>query len=197
MSTGATLHLGTRLRLSPSLLSKKMVCPAYVPSPMSSKDRFLLMGIHALTVLKVISRHLIQDYNLERIEAKVYNGRIDLIFSRKGDAEKKRRVEVKSAKQIHIYAKYQASLYWNGKDELVVSNSAADIVLPHEFIEDAIRLAEETDAFIAEHPDEAAKTYRPQEGICRICGKHGCPSKSTTSGKYSANGDPSIAGGRT
>jgi len=198
MSTSATLHLGTKLRLSPSLLSKKMVCPAYVPSPMSSKDRFLLMGIHALTVLKVISRHLTQDYKLERIEAKVYNGRIDLIFSRKGDDEKKRRVEVKSARQIHLYAKYQASLYWNGKDELVVSNSAADIVLSHEFIEDAIRLAEETDAFIAEHPEEAARTYRPHEGICRICGNHGCPSKSTTiSGQYSTNDDPSVAGGRT
>jgi hypothetical protein len=192
----ATVYQTVGLKLSPSLLSKKMVCPAYLPSTMSDKDRFHLMGIHALTVLKVIARHLAEGYILECIEAKVYNGRIDLIF-RNGVDGKKRRVEVKSAKKIHLYAKYQASIYWNGRDELVVSNSAADIVLSRQFIEEAIKLAKETDAFISEHPEEATKTYRPHNGVCRICGNHECPSKSTTiSGQYCANDDPSVAGGR-
>ncbi len=81
----------------PSLLSKKMVCPAFTPSPMSKKDWFHLMGIHAITVLKVIARHLAASYILEGIEARVNNGRIDLIFGNTVDG-KKRRVEVKSAR---------------------------------------------------------------------------------------------------
>jgi hypothetical protein len=163
-----TARAENKFKISPSLLSKKMTCPAFTPSPMSKHDWFHLMGIHALTVLKVITRHLAAGYILERIEAKVNNGRVDLIFGNT-IVGRKRRVEVKSAKEIRLYAKYQASLYWNGKDELVISNSTADIILSSEFMENAIELAEETQAFIAERPEEAAKTFRPHEEVCRIC----------------------------
>ena len=163
-----TVPAQRKFKLSPSLLSKKMTCPAFTPSPMSKHDWLLLMGIHALTVLKVITRHLAAGYMLERIEAKINNGRVDLIFGNTL-VGRKRRVEVKSSKEIRLYAKYQASLYWNGKDEVVISNSTADIVLSPEFMENAIELAEETQALIAEHPEEAAKTFRPHEEVCRIC----------------------------
>jgi hypothetical protein len=171
---GAALCVGGKFNLSPSLLSKKMVCPAFTPSSMSKKDWFHLMGIHALTVLKVIARHLASGYILEGIEARVNNGRVDLIFTNTADG-KKRRVEVKSAREIRLYAKYQASLYWNGKDELVVSNSTADTILSREFMEDAIKLAKETQDFLTQRPEEAAKTFRPHEEVCKICANPFCP----------------------
>lgn len=135
---------------------------------MSKHDWLNLMGIHALTVLKVITRHLAAGYILESIEAKANNGRVDLIF-KNTIVGRKRRVEVKSAKEIRLYAKYQASLYWNGKDEQVISNSTADIILSREFMENAVELAKETQALITEHSEEAGKTFRPHEEVCRIC----------------------------
>ncbi|MFC1505720.1 hypothetical protein ACFLQ6_01475 [Thermoproteota archaeon] len=167
------LKTATKPRLTPSILSKLMICPAYISRQLSVQDRFRFLGFHALAVQKVIARHLKVGYILEKIEAKSGFGRIDLIFKIENN-ERKRQVEVKSGKNIYLYAKYQAALYWNGTDELVVSNPISDTVLPLEFIMNTQERAEATKNLIINRPSEAAMKFMPHEEICRICANTDC-----------------------
>ena len=162
-------------RLPPSILSKKMICPAYITSPMRNEDRLRFLGFHAMTVQKVIARHLEMGCILEGIESKANRGRVDLIFRHANG--KKRQVEVKSGKKIYLYAQYQAALYWNGRDELVVSNPIEYMLLSQEFIEKAINLAQETETFLTNYPEKATELFKPSSDLCRICGNNKCSLK--------------------
>ena len=52
----ATTNGQYRFDIAPSLLSKKILCPAYTPAPFNSEDRLLYVGLHAIAALKVIAR---------------------------------------------------------------------------------------------------------------------------------------------
>src|SRR5438093_11652123 len=83
---------------SPSLLSRKMICPAYLPAPFDSESRLKFQGLHAMAVITVIRRHLLAGFILRSIERAGRGFRLDLLFD--GPDGRSRLVEVKSFKTI-------------------------------------------------------------------------------------------------
>jgi hypothetical protein len=162
-------------KVSPSRLARLIVCPAYVPSAFNAQDRFRFQALHAITVLRVIARHIKQGFLLKSLERRGRGFRIDLEFQK---PDGKIRVhEVKSARELTQVHKIQAALYWDGdgNHEIVLSNGSTDIVLPQEYLEKVHRQAETTRAFLRDRPNEAAVAFRPDPCICRYCGNDRCP----------------------
>lgn len=158
----------------PSLLARKILCPAYVSAPFNSRDAFKFQGMHASAALRVIARHLKMGFKLGAIEKGGAGFRIDLIFE-KSDAGR-RLVEVKSSKKIREVHKIQAALYPRDKfDELVVSNRHEDLILDPEFIYNAKWRGEKTRELLAKDPKKAAVSYVPHEDVCYTCANESCP----------------------
>jgi hypothetical protein len=160
---------------TPSTLARLILCPAYVGAPFDPESHLRLQGLHAITVLRVIARHLKQGFLLKSVERRGRGLRIDLEF-RKPDG-KIRIHEVKSARELTEVHRIQAALYWDGdqNNEIVLSNGSTDIILPQEYLEKIRREAEATRAFLRDRPNEAAVAFRPDPCVCRYCGNAGCP----------------------
>jgi hypothetical protein len=166
-------------KISPSLLARKILCPAYVPAPLLAEDRLRFLGFHAMATLQVIGRHLRTGYCLKAIEKWGNGFRIDLVFE--SSTGRIRRSEVKSAKQITEVHRIQAALYWDPTcDEIVVSNGETDIVLTDEYIQSTQRKAKITLALLTNHPQVAASTFKPNPALCRICANSSCLFLSST-----------------
>jgi hypothetical protein len=169
-----------RPRLSPSVLARLVLCPAYVSSPMTVEQRLSFQGMHALVVVKVIARHLRMGYRLKSVE-QIGNGyRTDLIFEERL-TQKTRLSEVKSSRQIREVHKIQAALYDEHvkTDEIVVSSSESDDILEPDFIQEVQRQAERTRQLLVYYPELAAKRYTPHEDCCYVCSNESCPFLST------------------
>jgi hypothetical protein len=164
-----------RPRFSPSLLARKILCPAYIAAPIDGNDRLRFLSFHALAVVKVISRHLRMGYNLKAVERGGPGFRIDLLFE--SPTGTRRLTEVKSAKRLREVHKLQAALYHvqNLSDEISVSNGDSDEILDPDFIYEARRRAETTRNMLMEQPDIAAHTYIPNEDTCYTCSNSRCP----------------------
>jgi hypothetical protein len=159
---------------TPSLLSKKILCPAYRPAPFDRNQIYRFLGFHAITVVSVIARHIKKGYTLKDIEKRFKGVRIDLVFETPTGLT--RIVEVKSSRQIREVHKIQAALY--GKhigDEVVVSNRNQDVILDPGFIYATNNEAENVRGFLASDPKKAAVTYRPHKDACYTCGNNACP----------------------
>jgi len=164
-----------RLRISPSILARKIVCPAYVAAPFQKNDRFLFQALHAMAVLKVLRRHLKLGYRLKSIEKRGHGFRIDLSFI--SPSGRIRVNEVKSAKQLGEVHRIQAALYYWGEgcDEVVLSNGDVDIVLPEDYIYAVQKRAHETLQLLTQHPDIANVSFNPKPEVCRTCANAHCP----------------------
>jgi hypothetical protein len=176
--------------IPPSLLARKIICPAYVPRPLPEDARLRLLGLHAMTALRVIRRHLGLGYHLRDIEKRGNGCRADLVFQ---DTSGRLRVcEVKSARVLTRLHHIQTALYSNRDyDEVVLSNREADIPLSRDYIDSVLRQAQTTRELLINHAREAASTFRPDEEVCRTCSNQHCPilraSNSPTSGQSRAN----------
>jgi len=169
--------------LSPSLLARKILCPAYVSAPLGGPTRFRFQALHALALITVIGRYLKSGYNLLAVGIGGRRYRIDLLFEEALSA-RKRLVEVKSSKKIREVHKIQAALYANkvAADEIVVSNCESDEILSLEFIQRIQERAKWTDQFLTDDPVRAASNYTPHPDVCSICANSMCPFLSTMPG---------------
>ncbi len=76
LSPGAPIEL----KIPPSILSKRILCPAYTPAPFDRANAFKFRALHALTTITVIARHLKLGYRLIAAERGGSGYRIDLLF---------------------------------------------------------------------------------------------------------------------
>jgi len=164
------------LRISPSLLARKLLCSAYVATPFNKMDRFKFQALHAVTMIRVIVRHVRSGYRLIDIERRGKGYRIDLLFQEISSG-KKRLDEVKSSKKIREVHRLQAALYPRdiAVDEVTISNRQVDEVLSSQFIQEVQRRAEITRQLLANNPEYAATTYTPHQDCCYICANPRCP----------------------
>jgi hypothetical protein len=171
----ASLKVEQTNKLSPSRLARLIVCPAYVPSGFNAQDRLRFQGLHAITVLRVIARHLRQGFQLKSIERRGYGFRVDLEFL--GADGRLRASEVKSAREFTEVHRIQAALYLQqgSYDEVVLSNGTSDLALPREYVEEIHRRAEVTRQLLRDKPGQAAVMFRPNSCVCSICDNHRCP----------------------
>ena len=162
--------------LSPSLLARKMLCAAYVSSPIADQERFRLRALHVMALIIVIKRYLKSGFRLLALERAGQGWRIDLLFEAVVSA-RKRLVEVKSGKRMREVHRIQAALYAYkiSADEIAVSNRYEDEVLSVEFIQRIQRQAELTLRFLTNDPTRAAATYTPHEDCCYTCANTTCP----------------------
>ena len=142
------MSVQSTLRPAPSLLARKMLCSAYVAAPFNEKDRFLFQGLHDMTTIRVIARHLQLGYRLMKVERGGNGYRIDLLFESISTG-RKRLNEVKSSKTIREVHRIQAALYaalppQMNIDEIAVSNREIDEILSSDFIEEVQRRAQST-----------------------------------------------------
>ena len=175
----ARMILSRSVKLSPSLLARKILCIGYVPAPFTESDRLRFQGLHAVTTMRVIARHLQLGYRLLKVERGGNGYRIDLLFESICTG-RKRLNEVKSSKTIREVHRIQAALYaalpeHMNIEEIAVSNREIDEILSSEFIQEVQQRAQFTRQFLSTDPDTAATTYTPHEDCCYICGNKGCP----------------------
>jgi hypothetical protein len=175
----ASMTVQFALRLPPSLLARKLLCTAYVSAPFNQADRLKFQGLHAMTTIRVIARHLQLGYRLMEVERGGNGYRIDLLFEEISTG-RKRLDEVKSSKTIREIHWIQAALYatlhlHTVVDEIAVSNREKDEILSPEFIENVHRRAELTRKFLADNSKEAAVRYTPHGDVCYTCANHQCP----------------------
>jgi len=160
--------------LSPSSLSRKIICPAFAPAPFDSDSRLRFQAFHSMAMLRVIKRHLLLGFILKAIEARNGNGfRNDLSFE--DPCGKLRIVEVKSAKQLAEVHAIQAALYWTPDSEVVVSNGNEDRILTEDYVRTIQNRAQMTRELLREHPEIAGSTFNPTPETCRICANDRCP----------------------
>jgi hypothetical protein len=135
--------------------------------------------MHAMTLLKVVGRHLKAGYILKQVECFLGKARIDLLFQ--DPMGKVRLAEVKASNKIREVHKIQAALYAAPNiDQIVVSTNNEDQVLTPQFIEEIRKRSEDTIQFLSSDPAEAARTYTPHEDSCYICANSSCPFLSKT-----------------
>ena len=167
------------MRFSPSLLARKILCIGYVPAPFRESDRLKFQGLHAMTTIRVIARHLQRGYRLMEVERGGGGYRIDLLFEAISTG-RKRLNEVKSSKRIREVHRIQAALYAAlpvhvNIDEIAVSNKEIDEILTSGFIEEVQRRAQFTRQLLITDPVTAATTYTPHEDCCYVCENKSCP----------------------
>src|SRR2546422_7788309 len=76
----ATRAHPVKLRFSPSILARKILCSGYIPAAFGPADRLRFVSYHSLAVIRVIARHLKMGYTLVAIERGGPGYRIDLLF---------------------------------------------------------------------------------------------------------------------
>lgn len=132
------------------------------------------MGLHAMAMIRVISRQLRLGCRLEAVELRMNRTRIDLVFRTLSDT--KRMHEVKSSRRLLEIHRLQAALYWQADfDEVVLSNGQTDILLSRDYIDSVQAQAKEVRELIVNHPDIAATTYKPNVETCPTCANQSCP----------------------
>lgn len=168
------MRIISKLYPPPSLLAKKILCPAFLPAPFDTKNTLAFQGRHAATAMKVIGRHLRMGYKLRSVEKQGNGFRIDLIFDT--PSGERRLVEVKSAKEINTLHRLQAALYYSREfNEVVVSNRETDVVLNQDFIIEANNRAENVRMLLMDDPKKASTTYLPHRSLCKNCSNDSCP----------------------
>jgi hypothetical protein len=169
-----------RKRMTPSVLCKKLFCPAFVPKPYSSEPlekRQEYDVLARMSVVKTIVRMTKKGYRF--VESEVpsgeFNGRVDLVFRRSDEPET--RVEVKSAKHLRPWDIVQGILYHEPSSKIGIA-SINEYIEPEEWLIESVKSAAiELDEFIQEFPDEAAKIRLPHAKLCIKCADSKCPFK--------------------
>ena len=170
----------SKRKLTPSILCKKMFCPAFVPKPYSNEPLEKRQQYDVLTrmsVLKTIIRMTRMGFQFVESEAPSgeFNGIVDLVFQRSNEPETK--VEVKSSKHLRPWDIVQGILYHESGTKIAIA-SVNDYLEPDEWLIESVQsAAHELDEFVQEFPDEAAKIRLPHSRLCIKCANTECPFK--------------------
>lgn len=167
-------------KLSPSILCKKLFCPAFVPKPYSNEPlekRQEYNVLARMSVVKTILRMTKMGYQFIESEAPSgkFNGKVDLVFRRSNEPETK--VEVKSSKHLRPWDIVQGILYHEPHSKIAIA-SINEYLEPEEWLIESVESAAiELDDFIQEFPDEAAKIRLPHANLCVKCDDGKCSFK--------------------
>lgn len=166
--------------LTPSVLCKKMFCPAFAPKPYLTEPlekRREYDVLARMSVVKTIVRMTKQGYGFVRSEAPSgeFNGRVDLVFQRPNGPETK--VEVKSSKHLRPWDIVQGILYHEPGGKIAIA-SVNEYLEPEDWLIESVKsAATELNEFIRDSPEEAAKIRLPQAELCIKCADTKCPFK--------------------
>jgi hypothetical protein len=167
-------------RLTPSVLCKKLFCPAFVPKPYScqpleKRQEYDILA--QMSVLKTILRMTKLGYRFVASEAPAgkFNGRVDLVFQRANEPETK--VEVKSSKHLRLWDIVQGILYHDPSTKVAIA-SINEYLEPEEWLIESVKsAATELNDFIQQFPKEASKIRLPHAKLCIKCADGECPFK--------------------
>ncbi len=185
------MNVQSTLRLPPSLLARKMLCSSYVPASFNENDQFKFHALHAISMIRVIERHIRAGYRLTDIERRGKGYIIDLLFETVSTG-RKRLNEVKSSRTIREVHRIQAGIYATlpidtNIDEIAVSNKETDEILNPQFIENVRRQAELTREMLANNSKEAETRYTPHDNVYYTCANPACVLRRPASSETPAN----------
>jgi hypothetical protein len=161
----------------PSLLAKKILCLAYVPAPFDKKELLKFLGLHAMSMIKVLKRYYRTKLWILLSPEHARSGcRVDLLLLNVLTLTV-RMVEVKSARVLRDVFKIQAALEFpcSGADEVAVSNGETEELLRQSFIEETLAKKKKVEETLAKDPEGAARTYTPHPDACYTCANMRCP----------------------
>lgn len=163
--------------LTPSLLSKKLLCPAFLPKPYAAETRELRHQFGILTrmsTIKTIMNLTRKGYRFIQDEepSGQFTGTVDLVFeSPEGQPVK---VEVKSSKFLKQLQIVQSILYHEAGDKIVVA-SFNEILEPDDWLIEPVKsTAAELDQFLQEYPEQATQIHMPHRDLCERCVNSKC-----------------------
>jgi hypothetical protein len=166
--------------LTPSVLCKKLFCPAFVPKPYSNEPlekRQEYDVLARMSVVKTILRMTKLGYRFagSEVASGNFSGRVDLVFQRPNEPETK--VEVKSSKHLRPWDIVQGILYHEPHSKIGIA-SINDYLEPEEWLIESVKsAATDLDEFMQEFPEEAAKIKLPHAKLCIKCADVKCPFK--------------------
>jgi hypothetical protein len=179
-ATGITPEDPLRRMLKPSELAKKLFCPAFIQRPYfkESTEKRRQFDVLAQTGrIKAIMRMKRNGYHFVEPErpSGQFNGRADFLFEDPGGHLMK--VEAKSSNNLRPWDIVQCILYHSPGDRISIS-SLNEFLEPEEWLVNRVKsIAEEFAQFYREFPEEAARVYLPQPGLCEKCANSKCPNK--------------------
>ena len=165
-------------KLAPSILCKKLFCPAFIPKPYSSEPlekRREYDVLAQMSVVKTILKMTKMGYRFVKSEVPSgkFNGRVDLVFQRSNEPETK--VEVKSAKHLRPWDIVQGILYHDSNSKIAIA-SIKEVLEPEGWLIESVEsAARELEEFIQESPNEAAEIRLPHAKLCMKCANTKCP----------------------
>jgi len=163
--------------LTPSLLSKKLLCPAFVPKPYEAETRELRQhfGILArMSITKTIMDMTRKGYRFIEDEkpSGQFTGTVDLVFESPDGRPAK--VEVKSSKYLKQMQILQSILYHETGDRVLVASFNEVLELSDWLIELVKSTAVELDQFLQEYPEQATQIHVPHRDLCERCVNSEC-----------------------
>jgi hypothetical protein len=171
---------GPSRKLTPSILCKKLFCPAFVPKPYSSESlekRREYDVLAQMSLVKTILKMAKMGYRFvgSEVPSGKFNGRVDLVFQRSNEPETK--VEVKSAKHLRPWDIVQGILYHDPSSKIAIA-SISEYLEPEDWLIESVQsAAKELDEFIQEFPAEASEIRLPHAKLCIKCANDKCPFK--------------------
>jgi len=164
--------------LTPSLLSKKLLCPAFVSKPYMAEPRELRQQFGILTrmsIIKTIMTLTRRGYRFieDEIPSGQFIGTVDLLFESPDGQPTK--VEVKSSKSLKQLQILQSILYHETGDKIVVA-SLNEMLEPNDWLIEPVKsTAAELNQFLQEYPEQATQICIPHRELCERCVNPRCP----------------------
>lgn len=167
-------------RMTPSLFSKKLFCPAFIPKsylslPREKRQQFDVLS--RLSVIRTVVRMTRIGYQFvgTEVPSGKFGGRVDLVF--RGPNDEQTRVEVKGSKNLKPWDIVQGILYHEPDSKIAIA-SLNDLMEPEEWLIETVKSAAlELDEFIQEFPEQAAEIWLPHPHLCEKCANNKCPFK--------------------
>ena len=163
---------------TPSMLSKKLLCPAYAARPYMSEPRELRRQFDVLTrmsIIKTIMTMTKKGYRfvVDEQPSGNFSGTVDLVFE--GPDGQPTKVEVKSSKYLKTLQILQSILYHETGDKIIVS-SLNEMLEPDDWLIDPVKsTAAELDQFLQEYSEQAKQICVPHRDLCPRCANRECP----------------------
>jgi len=163
--------------LSPSLLSKKLLCPGFVPKPYMQESKELRQQFSVLTrmsIIRTIMELTKKGYRFIQDEepSGQFSGTVDLVFESPDGQPTK--VEVKSSKSLKALQIVQSILYHERGDKILVA-SLNEILEPSDWLIEPVKtVAAELNQFLQEYPEQANRICVPHRDLCERCANPEC-----------------------
>jgi hypothetical protein len=169
--TKGDAHRPKRL-FPPSLLSRKLLCPAFVPKPYEKETRELRHHFDILarmSITKTIMDLTRKGYRFIEDEkpSGQFTGTVDLVFESPDGLPTK--VEVKSSKYLKLMQILQSILYHEPGDKILVA-AFNEVLEPSDWLIELVKsTAAELNEFLQEYAEQATRVCIPLEEVCERC----------------------------